>query len=127
MNFLLFFERALRAGVTRRWWGVVDVRRRTEPFRQHGFQGIRPDLIRLERWMKLIGVHHARKQSAFFIRELVVDIEVSDSSTIGHLRKVAIDLMDRWNHRHAVIAREDCGHDDSCGWGLGLTLLKKRP
>src|SRR6266545_596205 len=35
--------------------------------------------------------------------------------------------IDRWNHSHAVIAWENCPHDDSCDWSLVLTLVKERP
>src|SRR6266436_2951438 len=77
-GFLSFFGRAHRAGITCWWRSVVGFRGKPEYFREDRLQGIGPDLIRFERRMKLVGIHHAGKQSALLVRELVVNIEAPD-------------------------------------------------
>src|SRR6266576_2501775 len=120
------FGGACCTGVTRRGRSVVALLWTPEYFREDRLQGIRPDLIPSECRMKLVGIHHAGKQPAILVRELVVNIEVPDFSAISHPRNVAIDLVDCWNDSHAVIARKNRRHDDGCVRGFGLANVQER-
>ena len=112
---------AAGAGIAGRRRRVVLLRGRAEQLGEDGLQGIRPDLVALERGMQLVAiVHHAVEQLAIPIRQFVVDVQIPDPLAVGKFGQIVVDLVDRRHHRHVVVAREDARDDDG---GVGSLCL----
>ena len=78
---------------------------------ENGLQCIRPDLIPLNRGMKLIGIHHAVEQRSLLVRQLVINVQIPDFFA-GHFGKVFVDFVYRGHHCDVVITGENAHHDD---------------
>jgi len=84
---------------------------RPEQFAEDRPQSIGPDLVCPNGWMEPVRVHHAVKETAARIGELIVDAQKSHAVAVGQLFEIAVDLVDDRHEVQVVVAGEDGGDD----------------
>src|SRR3569833_283629 len=115
-----------RARITRRRWRRVTRGGRTEPLCQHGFERIGPDLVALDGEMELVGVCHAPVEATAGIGQRIVDVEITDTTSVGKLGQPGIDGIDDRHHAHIVVARGDPHQHDARTRGLLAANIENR-
>jgi hypothetical protein len=87
---------------------VIGRSGRTEQFRENQLERIRPDLITLHRWMQFVAlIHHSVKESPIRVCQSIVHVQESSLFPIRESRDVVVNVIDRGDRRHVVVARKD--------------------
>lgn len=73
--------------------GAIFFGGRSQEFCEDRLQGVRPDLVTGQRWMKVVFLHDALKQLAITMCELAVDVQITNLVSCGHLREPEIDRI----------------------------------
>jgi len=90
---------------------MIRRRRWSEYFCKYRLQSVGPDLIASEAEVQFVD-GHALEQGAVFVGKFVVEVEETNPLPVGKLGDVVVEAIDRGNHRHAVVARENRGEND---------------
>src|SRR5437588_7166323 len=104
------------AGVAGRWRSMVAARWGPKQFSQYWLQRVSPNLVRFERGMQAIAIHHAGEKPSVLVCDFAVDIQITILLPICEPRQALVNRVDGRKHRQTVVPWKD-PHEDNRRFG----------